>query len=527
MDKPKIAVFSGPRSTVANSPTLVTSNKGRLDGERVIPGRFDHLVPQILFEPVTVRIKKFSGHPLEEDAKEVYLDNGKEYWEVELRPEDGHYLLPYMARRSDGSELGVPFEDADLDDPDLNFGGRQFFYPDASAVFEHIDRTIAGRDAHGEANILDRLADFEFIRALPPAGYKKRGEVPGKDFFPYKPSALSSFPPAWALARIVNTVQKTLESRKYVGAVWLEGSPHLEETLYWLNLLIDSDLPLAGVSSQRAHGTLANDGDRNIVDAVGYVLSGTGQGLGAVGVVDQQLFASREFKKGDARPGGYKATGGHGGILGTVGPPATVWYSPNYYRMKTSQVNINALSAEVEFANFSSDGDTIKIQIKDENGMLREDAMPKVHMVKYGHYMADDETGNFDQEVDILARIEKGLKEQTAGTDPFHGFVVEGGAGTGNILKSQEAALAIASFSGMPVVRVSRSDPGGALSTNPTNLTIEGSNLDANKARVLLRAAILKLGRLPKAKNPKNPTSYEREAVLLAIAKFQDIFDSH
>ena len=126
MDKPKIAVFSGPRSTVANSPTLVTSNKGRFDGERVIPGRFDHLVPQILFEPVTVRIKKFSGHPLEEDAKEVYLDNGKEYWEVELRPEDGHYLLPYMARRSDGAELGVPFADADLDAPDLNFGGLQY-----------------------------------------------------------------------------------------------------------------------------------------------------------------------------------------------------------------------------------------------------------------------------------------------------------------------------------------------------------------------------------------------------------------
>ena len=30
MDKPRIAVFSGPRSTIANSPTLVTGNKGRL-----------------------------------------------------------------------------------------------------------------------------------------------------------------------------------------------------------------------------------------------------------------------------------------------------------------------------------------------------------------------------------------------------------------------------------------------------------------------------------------------------------------
>ena len=84
-DKPRIAVFSGPRSTIANSPTLVTSNKGRRPGERQIEGRFDHLAAQTLYEPVTVRVRKFSAHPLEEDAREVYHDDGKEYYEVELR----------------------------------------------------------------------------------------------------------------------------------------------------------------------------------------------------------------------------------------------------------------------------------------------------------------------------------------------------------------------------------------------------------------------------------------------------------
>lgn len=527
MAKPKIAVFSGPRSTVANSPTLVTGNKGRLPGERVLPGRFDHLAAQRLYEPVTVKIKKFSAHPLEEDAKDVYHDNGKDYWEVELRPEDGPYLLPYVARRADGSPEGVPFEDSDLADAALNYGGRQFFYPDASGVFEHIDRTIAGRDEHGEGSTLDRLADFEFIRALPPAGYTQRGEVLGKDFFPYKPTPLSSFPPAWALARVVNVVQAALATGQYAGAVWLEGSPHVEETTYWLSLLIDSDLPFAGVASQRPHGTLANDGDRNIVDAVEYVLSGAGAGLGAVGVMDQQIFAAREFKKGDARPGGYKATGGHGGVLGTVGPPVTIWYAPAYKRMSTSDVNLNRLSADVEFLDRTGDSSVSKVTIKNADGMLREDVIPKVHLVKYGHYMAEDETGNPDHEVDIMARIEKGIAEEHGGTAPFHGFVVEGGAGTGNILKSQEAALAIAAYNGMPVVRVSRADPWGPLAPNPNNLTIEGSNLDANKARVLLRAAMLKLGRLPKANDPRNPTGDEREAMLAKIAEFQEIFSAH
>jgi L-asparaginase len=527
MAKPKIAVFSGPRSTVANSPTLVTSNKGRLSGERVLPGRFDHLTAQRLYEPVKIKIKKYTAHPLEEDAKEVYHDNGKDYWEVELLPEDGPYLLPYVARRADSSPDGVPFEDSDLLDAALNYGGRQFFYPDASGVFEHIDRSIAGRDEHGEGSTLDRLADFEFIRALPPAGYTQQGEVIGKDFFPYKPIPLSSFPPAWALARVVNVVQAALATGQYAGAIWLEGSPHVEETTYWLSLLLDSDLPFAGVASQRPHGTLANDGDRNIVDAVEYVLSGVGVGLGAVGVMDQQLFAAREFKKGDARPGGYKATGGHGGVLGTVGPPVTVWYTPAYKRMRTSDVNLSRLPAEVEFFDTTDDATAASVTIKNTDGTLREDVIPKVHLAKYGHYMAEDETGNPDHEVDIMARIEKGITEEKSGVAPFHGFVVEGGAGTGNILKSQEAALAIAAYSGMPVVRVSRADPWGPLAPNPNNLTIEGSNLDTNKARVLLRAAMLKLGRLPKARDPRKPNSDEREAVLAKIVEFQEIFSTH
>ena len=129
MSRARIAVFSGPRATIANSPTLVTGHKGRLPGERVLPGRYEHLVPQVLHEPVKVKIRKFSGHPLEEDSAAVYHQDGNDYYEVELLPEDGPYPLPYVARRANGSELGQPFEEADLFDPSLNFGGRQFLLP--------------------------------------------------------------------------------------------------------------------------------------------------------------------------------------------------------------------------------------------------------------------------------------------------------------------------------------------------------------------------------------------------------------
>jgi hypothetical protein len=155
--KPKIAVFSGPTSTIANCPPLVTSNKARLKyGLPPRPNsdasamRFDVLRPQRLAAPVTVYIQQFSAHPLERDAAELYaapdgyLDADGKFssarksstdvpvYEVVLTPEDGLYPLPYLARQADGSaweeDGAAPEASADR--------CRQPFYPDASRVFE-------------------------------------------------------------------------------------------------------------------------------------------------------------------------------------------------------------------------------------------------------------------------------------------------------------------------------------------------------------------------------------------------------
>ena len=364
-----------------------------------------------------------------------------------MRPEDGPYLLPYVARRENGSPQGTPFEEGDLENAALEYGGRQFFYPDASRIFADIDRTISGRDEHGVASILDRKADYDFIRALPPGGYTQQGETSGVDYFPYKPYPISNRPRHSDLARVTNTVQSTLDSGDYVGGIWLEGSPTVEETIYWLNLLIETDLPLAGIASQRPHGQLANDGDRNIVDAVDFVLSGQGGGVGAVGVQDERIYAAREFKKADDRPGNYKATGGHGGILGTVGPPVTVWYKPAYKHTSTSEVNLNQLPSEVEFLDNIGDAKPVRLQVKNPDGSLRWEAIPRVHLVKYGAYM--DHSQGLDYEVDILARVKQALAEENCAdqaSPKLYGFILEGTSPYGMGSKSQHAALAIAAL---------------------------------------------------------------------------------
>ncbi|MGI0092259.1 MAG: asparaginase domain-containing protein [Nitrososphaerales archaeon] len=532
MSKPLIAVFSGPTSTIANSPPLVTSNKARLEGERMLPGRFDHLVPQFLYEPVTVKIRKFSAHPLEADSAEVYQDNGKDYYEAVLKPEDGPYPLPYMARRKNGSPKGRPFEAGDLLDPTINFGGRQGFYPDASRIFLDIDRTVSGRSEGGKGSTLDRKADYEFIRALPPAGYASKREVSGIDYFPYEPYPIGKNVRCKDLARVTNTVQKALSSGRYSGGIWLEGSPHLEETLYWLNLLIDTELPIVGNAAQRPHGQLSSDGDRNIVDAVVYISSEKCRGLGAVAVLDQVVYAARELKKGDDRPGGYKTTGGHGGILGTVkSGEVTIWYRPNYKHTSVSEVNTTNLPNELVFRDNAHDsGISSPIKIKSEDGSLAGECIPRVQIVKYAHYSQEDETENPDNEVVIMAWIKRARSDQEnpdSRKPKLHGLVLEGTSPYARGSIAQMKALRIAALSGIPVVRVGRSDPAGRVVTDKTDLFIEGSNLDANKARLLLMASMLKLGRLPKAKDPRNPTASELQTVTDKANEFQKIFESH
>jgi len=162
----------------------------------------------------------------------------------------------------------------------------------------------------------------------------------------------------------------------------------------------------------------------------------------------------------------------------------------------------------------------MEVRIKDNSGDLLGEAIPKVTMVKYNRYFKDDARALPDEEVEILSRIEKNLKDRA-----LSGFVAEGISGT--VHEPLEKALSIASLSGMPVVRVSRGDEATMVAPNPSNLTIEGSNLSPLKARLLLMAALMKFGSPPPATDPRNPSLEEREAVQKKIAEYQEVFSTH
>jgi hypothetical protein len=563
--KPRIAVFSGPTATIQNSEPLVTSNKARAkyglplrnqtDGK---PLRFDVLRAQRLAAPVTVYVEQFSAHPLERDSAELYappdgyLDAAgifhkertgpadKPVYEVTLKPEDGLYPLPYMGRQANGQ----PWEmDGTEKDASAQFC-RVPFFPDGSRLFEEIDRL--GISDEGVGCLLSGKADFDFYRALPSGGYAKGRsagertdigegdilpETRGVDFFPYRPGYLRKEPPMAALARVTNIVQSALGTGKYLGAIWLEGSPFIEETTYWLNLLIDTTVPIAGNSSQRPHGAIGNDGDRNIVDSVDYITSRiwadeSGRDfIGAVAILDEQIFTARDVQKADARPGGYIATGGHGGIIGRMGHPGLPQFSFRTVKRHTynSAVNMSRLPREVQGSKLQgSKVGSVVLQIKDEAGNLLPAAIPKVTISKHARYLPEDTTGNAGEEVDILARIGKNLRDA-----PLAGFVAEGSAPFGAMSNSVDAALKRATFSGMPVVKVGRGNASGFVDVKRDPLAIAGSNLTATKARLLLMACLMKFGCLPPAADPANPTAAEIEATKARLKEYQEVFDTH
>jgi L-asparaginase len=276
---------------------------------------------------------------------------------------------------------------------------------------------------------------------------------------------------------------------------------------------------------------ISNDGPKNIVDSVAYIASRVWEDeqgrnrAGAVLIQEQRVFAARAVQKADARPGGYVATGGHGGVLGAAGHdgPPLLHYLPTARHTWRSEVNLTHLPSEVRgVRREGSRIETLSVAIKGPDGGLLGSAIPKVAITKDANYWADDSTTDLEAEVDLIALIGHMLKSA-----PLAGFVVEGLTPYGrNVSNARHRLMLRAAHSGIPVVRVGRGNTEGFVPLHEPSF-IGGSNLTATKARLLLMACLMKFGSLPPAANPDDPTAEEAAAVRQKVAAYQAVFDTH
>ena len=269
--------------------------------------------------------------------------------------------------------------------------GRQGFFPDGSRSFEEIDRLQIGVD--GVGNLISLKAGNDFYRAMPPGATAKACRLrcvrtrvratfrPKCGVATFSLQAVASH--RCAVAGIPGTRyqhgQRVLLAENMRVRIWTESSPTIEETIYWLNLLIDATLPICGNAAQRPHGQSGEDGPKNIIDSIDYITSrvwadSDGRDrAGAVLIQEQQIFAARDVQKVDARPGGYVATGGHGGILGASGHDGRplLHYLPTAKHTYKSEVSLTRLPTSAP--GLRRDGPkmaTVKVPIKNSSGDL-------------------------------------------------------------------------------------------------------------------------------------------------------------
>ena len=241
-------------------------------------------------------------------------------------------------------------------------------------------------------------------------------------------------------------------------------------------------------------------------------------------IQEQQIFAARDVQKGDARPGGYVATGGHGGILGGLGygGPAIINYLPATRHTYRSDVNVTRLPSQVNGVRRDDGGRlvAVTVPVKGAGGELLETAIPNVSIIKDGNYVGEIGDG-IDSQVDVLALLDAKLRRS-----PLSGFVLEGLSPYGTpTSRARHQVLLRAVCNGMPVVRVGRGNNEGF--SMPVDMFLGGRNLTSTKARLLLMACLMRFGGLPPAANPDQPSKAELDAIRSKLAEYQAVFDTH
>jgi L-asparaginase len=248
------------------------------------------------------------------------------------------------------------------------------------------------------------------------------------------------------LARRVNEV---LQMDDVDGVVITHGTDTMEETGYFLSLVVKSDKPVVLVGSMRPATAISADGPINLYNGVALAGSPEAEGRGPLVVLNDTIHYAREAQKMHTT---HMDTfdSPNRGIAGVMNTGKATFYSYITTRHTTK-------------SEFSVDG-------------LTPDNLPLV-VVVYSYV-------NLGGQI-IDALVERGVKG-----------IVLAGVGDGNTTDAALAALEKAAKKGVAVVRSSRTGSGLVdrnVEVNDDKLgLIAGMELSPQKARILLTLGLTK-----------------------------------
>lgn len=256
------------------------------------------------------------------------------------------------------------------------------------------------------------------------------------------------------LAKRVNAV---LKDSKVKGVVVTHGTDTLEETSYFLNLVVKSDKPVVMTGSMRPATGLSADGPLNIYNAVAIAADPEAKGRGVLVQLDDDVHSAHDLTKTHTTDVNTFRSG-EAGLVGGVLVGKTVWFR-RPEAVSTSK------------SEFSVDG---------------VDALPRVDII-YAH-------ANMSPDM-ISSAVQNGAK----------GLVIAG-VGDGNMTAPALEAVKAAVKKGVVVVRASR--PTFGVTRRNIEIkddevgTVASMQLNPPKARALLQVALLK------TKDPKKIQDY-------------------
>ena len=247
--------------------------------------------------------------------------------------------------------------------------------------------------------------------------------------------------------KLANRINELLNSGKADGIVVTHGTDTMEETAYFLNLVVKSDKPVVLVGAMRNSGSLSADGPLNLFNAVNVAISKDSVGKGVVVTMNDEIHAAREVTK-------TNTTGVDTFKSPNSGKIGTVFYGNVKYYM-------NPIRKHTASSAFDLTG-------------VKE--LPRVDII-YSH---TNDNPDF-----VNVAVKNGAKG-----------IISAGLGNGNPYFSVLEALGEASKAGVVVVRDSRVGSGETTMNGEVDDAKYGfltsDNLNAQKARVLLMLALTK-----------------------------------
>ncbi|WP_314351489.1 type II asparaginase [Campylobacter showae] len=245
--------------------------------------------------------------------------------------------------------------------------------------------------------------------------------------------------------KLANRVNELLTSGKADGVVITHGTDTMEETAYFLNLVVKSDKPIVMVGAMRNSGSLSADGPLNIFNAVNVAMNKEAAGKGVMVVMNDEIHAAREVTKTNTTAvDTFKSP--NSGKIGTV-----FYGNVKFYMNPTRKHTVNSAF------------DITKIK-----------ELPRVDII-YSH---SNDNPDF-----VNVAVKNGAKG-----------IINAGMGNGNPFPSALEALGEAVKAGVVVVRDSRVGSGETTLNGEVDDGKYGflasDNLNAQKARVLLMLAL-------------------------------------